>query len=210
MDPHSFVHKVGEWWRALWQRAPLSAQPMPPERAELFEQLHALQARYAHAAAVRETKIAALAEECAKAEARVDELRQKLAQAQYDKFHSSIQAGVEEDRLRTAIAGTIPTSLQMFLDEIDSELEALRHKEPFSTPEVKRDYTLMKKHLVLHSDGPSIARRVRALNQARQRAQAMIFEPITIETMNAEILRLQKTLPAIISEEIYGEPLAAN
>lgn len=196
-------------FRSLIIETPKPAEPMPADRAELFARLHDLQARHAQDTAVRDAEIAAMTDVFTIAQSRAEVLRQTLFQKQQERFCLNIQAGVEEDRLRSAIAGKISVSLQLFLDELDYELEALRHRKPFSTPEVKRDYTLMKKHLWLRTDGPSIERRMRALHQARQRAEAMVLEPLSIEAMNEEILRLRRSLPEITLEEICDTPLPA-
>lgn len=178
------------------------------ERAQLFTRLQTLRASHAQAAAARKAEMATLEQELIIAQSKADILRGALAEKQQEHFCASIQFGAEEDRVRAGLAEKISTTLELFLNELTGELERLRHTESFSTPEMKRDYTLVTKHLVLHSNGPSIQRRVRAICAAQEQARQLQYESLTTSELIAELAHLRAAIPDIETEEIAGHRAA--
>jgi hypothetical protein len=192
--------------RLLMTPAPATQQAQGcDDRASLFKQLNEIRSARHQAIAQHAFEVGHLVQQLDELQARASILRTRLAEMQYQQFCDSLNFSAEENRILAGLAEKRSTSLQLFLEEIDGELADLNRKEPFSIPEVKRDYLALKKTRIVHTDGPSIQRRTRALSAARQRAQEMIYEPMTVEQLNAEILRLQRSLPPIVSEEISGE-----
>ena len=88
---------------------------------------------------------------------------------------------------------------------MDAELSRLNRAEESLIPIAHRDYVIGKKTMGIVTDAPSRRRRATALNLALARAQAMVCEDLTVQELNAEILRLQKSLPEVVQEEIRGQ-----
>jgi len=91
---------------------------------------------------------------------------------------------------------------------MDGELNHLYKTEAVVFPSAFRNYAIGKKVMGLETNDPSRRRRAVALNAARQRAEAMRLENLTVSAMNLELLRLRKTIPAIENEIIHNERAA--
>jgi hypothetical protein len=96
-------------------------------------------------------------------------------------------------------------SLQLFIEELDAELDVLNRTEDVVLPTAHRDYVVGKKTMGLSTDAGSRRRRAAALHQARARAVEMQGELLSIESMNAELLRLRKTIPDVTSSVLHNE-----
>ena len=202
------IDRLTTRWRQLhgllFGYPPRASEPMPLDRAALFQQLAALRARRAVEVDQSRRRVDELTLQWRDAQTIADDLQQQISAIEGAAFCASLDGSVQENRLLAQLAERSSMSLELFIQELDSEREVLNHKEPCAIPGVRRDYLALKTLRTLDTDGPSIQRRVRALHAARQRAEAMKLEPLTIAEMNREILRLKKSLPPIETEEIVG------
>jgi len=185
-----------------------SPVPMPiesPDRAELFVQLHTLRERRAGEAEQHKRSVEELEQALIPAQAAVDSMRRTLADLHADQFCKSMDATTAEDKILRQITEKSSLSIVVFIEEMDAELSALNKTEAVEFPSAFRNYAIGKKVLGLETDAPARRRRAVALNVARQRATEMQYEPLTIEQMTTELIRLRKTIPAIEHEIIHGE-----
>lgn len=180
----------------------------PPDRADLFRQLTALRVLRAADTARHRQLCDALTRDLLPAEARVDTLRRALREAHADEFRRSLNGATSENAILCALEGKTPTSLALLLEELISEIERLQRTAPTTVIGMHREGRAVESQPSVQSDGPSLHRRLTALRHAQQRAEAMRFEPLTIEQLNSEILRLKRTLPKIEQEFFCNERVA--
>jgi len=185
-----------------------SPVPMPiasPDRAELFVQLAAVRAQRAAEAEAHRIAVADLTGQWTIIQAQADDLHHQLNTLQRTDFCASLDASADEDALLRQIQEKSSMSVQLFITEMDDELDILNRTEETIVPTAHRDYSLVKKVMGLSTDACSRHRRAAALHQARQRARQMQLEELSVEQMNTELLRLKKTLPAVEHEVLHSE-----
>jgi hypothetical protein len=200
--------RLHDWVMRVLQPEPVPMEMQSPDRAELFVHLHTLRERRAGEAEQHERSVEELEQALIPAQAAVDSMRRTLADLHADQFCKSMDASAEEDRLLRLITEKSSLSVQLFIEELDAELSVLQRTEANVLPSAHRDYVIGKKTMGLETNGPSRKRRAVALNAARQRAESMRLEPLTIEQMNTELIRLRRSLPAVEHEVIHGERAA--
>ena len=197
---------IREWVKSLVLRpGPVPLVTIPTDRHTLFEQLAALRARRASEAAQAQHDIDNLTARWRAAQMIADEAQRELRDIQRANFNASLTASAAEDRLLRQIQEKSSMSLELFIEEMDAELSVLQRTEATVLPSAHRDYVIGKKTLGLQTDAISRKRRAAALHAARARAMAMQVEPLTIEQMNTELIRLRKSIPAIEHETLFNE-----
>jgi len=197
---------IREWVKSLVLRpGPVPLVTIPTDRHTLFEQLAALRARRASEAAQAQHDIDNLTARWRAAQMIADEAQRELRDIQRANFNASLTASAAEDRLLRQIQEKSSMSLELFIEELAVELSVLQRTEETIVPTADRNYTTGRKSMGLSTDGPSRRRRAAALHAARARACQMQYEPLSIEQMNTELLRLKKTLPAVEHEVIHNE-----
>jgi len=134
-----------------------------------------------------------------------DEIQHQINRLQHADVCLSLDHSAAEDRLLAQITEKSSMSLRVFIEEMDTELDSLNHTEAVVLPSAHRDYSLVKKVMGLETDDPSRKRRAAALHAARARACAMQSELLSIEQMNAELLRLRRTIPEVTNEVLHNE-----
>ena len=138
-------------------------------------------------------------------QAQADALHHQLNTLQHTDFCASLDHTAAEDALLRQIKEKGSMSLELLIEELAVELSVLQRTEATVLPSTHRDYVIGKKTMGLETDGPSRKRRASAIHTARARAVAMQCELMTVESMNTELIRLRKTIPAIEHEILHGE-----
>ena len=183
-----------------WRSAPADpVEPTASDREQLFQRLAALNEHEAATRATRQAAIESLTRELSSASAHVASLRQRLSALEGQAFTESMAVSATRDALTARITETAPSCLGLFLNEVDRELTRLRGMEATTIPSGSKSY---------RTNAASIARRVTALCKARERAVALQTENLSLEHVQAEITRLRRGLPDIVSEDVSG-PVAS-
>lgn len=196
---------IRNWVRSAVLPAPMTMEPAPPDRAELFEQLRALRSKRAVEAAQCLTDVDALTGQWKVVQGQADVLHHQINRLQHEAFCSSLDHTAAEDRLLAQITEKSSTSLALFLEELTGELDVLNKTEALVLPSAFRNYAIGKKVMGLETDDPSRKRRATALHAARERARQMQLEELSVEQMNAELIRLRRTIPVIEHEVLHNE-----
>ena len=185
-----------------------SPVPMPiesPDRAELFVQLHTLRERRAGEAEQHRHEDETLMARWREVQSAADALHHQLATMHHANLCRSLDHSAAEDALLRQIKAKSSMSLELFIAEVQGELDALNGIEESIMPRADRNYVTMKKSLGIDSTGPSLKRRAGALIAARRRAEAMRLENLPISAMTVELLRLKKSIPAIEHDTLFTE-----
>jgi hypothetical protein len=207
------IYAAWRWMReavtALFRPAPaLVPMPEPLDRAELFVRLDQLRNRRRVEAEAHRIEVDELTGQWTILQAQADEIHHQLATIQHAAFCASLDHSAEEEALLRQIKDKGSMSLELFITEVQGELDAVNGLEASVMPRADRNYVTMKKTMGMDSNGPSLKRRAGALIAARQRAESMRLEPLTIEQMNTELIRLRRSIPAIENETIHTERAA--
>lgn len=206
---YAYWRRMRDAVAGLFRPAAAPAQlPEPLDRARLFQQLTELRAGRAEDVRRYQQAIEALTRELLPAQAAVDTLRRALREAHADEFSRSLNGTTSENAILRALEGRTPMMLARFMEEIGHEIERLQRTAPTTVIGMHREGRAVKPHPSVQSDGPSLHHRLTALHHARQRAEAMVFEPLTVEQMHREVLRLRHALPQIEQEIFCNERVA--
>jgi len=184
---------------------PVAVGIVPADRQELFVQLEELRAWRAGEAAQHRHEEEALTARWREVQSAADALHDQLATLQHADMCRSLDHSAAEDRLLGQIKEKSSMSLELFIAEVQGELDALNGIEESIMPRADRNYVTMKKSLGIDSTGPSLKRRAGALIAARRRAEAMRLENLPISAMTVELLRLKKSIPAIEHDTLFTE-----
>jgi hypothetical protein len=200
-------------WRWLLGLLPSRPEPVPREtaptdRQALFDQLRTLRERRRMEGEQSQRDIDNLAARWRAAQTIADETQRELSDTQQANFSANLRHSAAEDRLLKQIKEKSSMLLELFIAEVQDELDALNRTEATIMPRADRNYVTMKKTMGIDSNGPSLKRRAGALIAARQRAEAMRLENLTISAVNSELLRLRKAIPAVTNETIFNERAA--
>ena len=187
---------------------PMPVAVVPADRQELFVRLEALRNRRRVEAEAHRIEVDELTGQWTILQAQADEIHHQLATIQHAAFCASLDHSAEEEALLRQIKDKGSMSLELFITEVQGELDAVNGLEASVMPRADRNYVTMKKTMGMDSNGPSLKRRAGALIAARQRAESMRLEPLTIEQMNTELIRLRRSIPAIENETIHTERAA--
>jgi len=204
------IYAAWRWVRdvvtALFRPAAALAQlPEPLDRAELFVQLHTLRERRAGEAEQHRHEDETLMARWREVQSAADALHHQLATMHHANLCRSLDHSAAEDALLRQIKAKSSMSLELFIAEVQGELDALNGIEESIMPRADRNYVTMKKSLGIDSTGPSLKRRAKALHAARQRATEMQGELMTVEQLNGELIRLRRMIPAVTHETIHTE-----
>jgi len=215
------MHYAIELLYSLWRRLrdavlglvtrPEVPAPMvttPTDRRELFAQLATLRATRAAEAEQSRHESDTLTARWRETQTAADEIQRQINILQREAFCSSLDHTAAEDRLLRQITEKSSMSVQLFIEELAVELSVLHRIEDTSIPTAHRDYIVGKKTMGLSTDAVSRKHRAAALNAARQRAMAMQLQELSIEQINAGIIALRKSIPAIEQQTIFTERTA--
>jgi len=185
--------------------APMPVVTIPTDRHTLFEQLAALRERRAGEAEQHRHEDETLMARWREVQSAADALHHQLATMHHANLCRSLDHSAAEDALLRQIKAKSSMSLELFIAEVQGELDALNGIEESIMPRSDRNYVTMKKSLGIDSTGPSLKRRAKALHAARQRATEMQGELMTVEQLNGELIRLRRMIPAVTHETIHSE-----
>jgi len=215
------MHHMLEWISAYWRwvrdrvrgliphpELPVAVATVPVDRQELFSHLARLRERRQAEVAQYRQEVGALTGQWKVVQAQADALQQQIVERHRTDFCANLDYTAEEDRLLAQIIEQGSVSLALFIDDITRELDRLSRTQVHVAPVADRNAITGKKSMGVITDGPSVRRRAAALNVARQRAREMQTEPLTVRALNAEILRLKNTIPAIETETLHGHRAA--
>lgn len=156
-----------------WRSVP-ATPTQPSDRERLIARLLDLEAQSAVEAAARTEKIEHLTESLREAEARVLDLRHDLRGVHEEQLAASFRTGAELDRLRTELAASCPSAVNVFLEKVSAEIERLQHASNIT---------------------PELIHRLEGLRAARAQAAALRCAPLTAaEVLNA-LQRIERHVP---------------
>jgi len=203
------------WLSRRWQHlvdwilpvptAPMPMAAAPVDRHALFERLRMLSAQRAVESEAHQREVDTLTDQWRELQTQADTLHHQINTMQHAAFCASLDYSAQEDRLLQQITEKSSMSVQLLIEELDAELSVLHRTEETVLPSAHRDYVIGKKTMGLETNAISRKRRAAALHAARARAMAMQVEPLTIEQMNTELIRLRKSIPAIEHETLFNE-----
>ena len=200
-----------EWWFMLtgpWtRRVPESVASPVLDRAALFATLNQVTNDHAAARAERQQEIDRLTEQVRAAESVLQATRQQLAALEAEALWANLRHGDEAERLRRQIADTAPNGISTFLARCDREAERLRRMTPEAWPLSATTGPNGHTRRVYQINGPSIRRRLQAVQASRAAAEAMRQAPMTEAEIHAHLSELEQRWPPIATETTH-DPIA--
>lgn len=150
-------------------------------------------------------KAQALTAQLATLDRQRDELRQEWEVIEQQRLSRYWQLTAELDRLDVKVRKSAPPVIDAFITELNQEEASLRERR-HSRVEAVGERNLfsesMKKQKSFYSDGPSIARRLNAVLEARQVAEGFKVDRLTEAQLAHALDQLQAGLPTIVEEEL--------